>query len=194
MQLDFTTLLTTPDAALWQSPLLPARFWAKVNPFGPLPPHCPELGQCWVWTAYCLPNGYGRFRLGSRSDGIALVHRASYVALVALIPEGLHVCHHCDNRPCVRPGHLFVGTNADNLADMVRKERSAVGDRNGSIIHPERVPRGEGHWNSKLNAAKVLEIRRLARQGLSQQAISRQFGVSQALVGYIIRRKIWAHI
>jgi len=190
MQLDFTMLLT-PDASLWQSPLLPHRFWAKVNLNGPLPPHCPELGPCWVWTAYCKPNGYGAFRSYGR---MVYTHRLSYTSLVAPIPEGQDVCHRCDNRPCVRPGHLFVGTRAENMADCARKGRGAVGERNGSVLHPERVPRGERVGSAKLTTAKVLEMRRLARAGVTLRAIASRFGVDHTTVWQIVRLKSWAHV
>jgi hypothetical protein len=213
MQLDFTTLLS-PDAALWGSPLLPPRFWSKVNPHGPVPPHCPELGPCWVWTAALLRGGYGHFWVGSRSDGthrLVSAHRHIYAALVGPIPEGLHVCHHCDNPSCARPGHLFVGTQADNAADRERKgrhnpargerhgsvthpERLPRGERNGSVLHPERLALGERNGSAKLNAAKVLEIRRLARKGVSQRAIARQYGVTHILIGKVIRRENWRHV
>jgi len=210
MQLDFTTL-PLPDDSLWRHPLLPARFWAKVNPFAPLPPHCPELGACWVWTGHCIRGGYGRI---SRSDQVirmALAHRVSYAALVAPIPEGLHVLHHCDNPPCVRPSHLFTGTHTDNMVDCARKgrnnpprgerhwsithpERRPRGERHGSILHPERLARGERHGSAKLTAADVLEIRRLARKGVTKAVLARQFGVGQTTVGKIIRRELWRHV
>jgi hypothetical protein len=82
------------------------------------------------------------------------------------------------------------------MADCVQKGRNNPprGEQHGSIIHPERVPRGEGHWNSKLNAAKVLEIRRLARQGMTQTALARQFLVHHSVVGQIVRCESWRHI
>jgi hypothetical protein len=146
-----------------------------------------------VWTASCIPQGYGHFWADGR---LVSAHRISYATLVGPIPEGLHVLHHCDNPPCVRPIHLFTGTRADNMADMIRKGRKnpARGERNGQATHPERTARGECHGSAKLTAADVLEIRQLAREGLTQRAIASRFGVSHILVGGIIRRKIWAHI
>jgi len=177
MQLQFSMSIPS-DASLWQHSLLPARFWAKVNPNGPIPPHCPELGPCWGWTAALFRDGYGAFK----ADGTKVrIHRTSYAALVGPIPEGLFVCHRCDNHPCVRPSHLFVGTPVDNAADRERKGRN-------------NPPRGERVGSAKLTEAQVLEIRRLAREGLTQRAIARQFGVSQFLVSLIIRREIWKHV
>jgi len=190
MQLQFTTLLS-PDAPLWGSPLLPPRFWSKVNPAGPLPDHCPELGQCWVWMAGTAGSGYGEFSVGSRSDGtrrLVYTHRHIYATLIGPIPDGLYVLHRCDNPPCVRPGHLFDGTAADNQSDMSRK------GRHGSVRHPERMARGERNGNSKLNDAKVFEIHRLTRAGMTQTAIARRFLVSRMTVRRIIRRENWRQV
>ena len=103
-------------------------FWSMVDRNGPTQPHMTD--GCWVWTGI-KHRGYGRFGQRGRS------HRIAYEATVGPIPEGASVCHHCDNPPCCNPAHLFVGTNADNVADMVAKGRQAKGDRHGLRLHPE---------------------------------------------------------
>jgi hypothetical protein len=88
------------------------RFWAKVR----------TSKGCWEWTA-CTRNGYGRLGL---NGGVADAHRLSWEMHYGQIPNGLCVLHHCDNRLCVRPDHLFLGTRGDNIADMDAKGRRGI--------------------------------------------------------------------
>lgn len=90
------------------------RFWAKVD----------KSGDCWVWTAAKHDFGYGVFQLGrGPSEGLRRAHVLSWLWSNGPIPDGLVVCHRCDNPPCVRPDHLFLGTLGDNTRDMVAKGR-----------------------------------------------------------------------
>ncbi len=95
------------------------RFWSKVDKNGPV--IYEELGSCWIWTAARNgPNGYGAFRIGKQKHD---AHRVAYELQIGPIPEGLCVLHKCDNPPCVRGDHLFVGTRGDNNKDMHKKGR-----------------------------------------------------------------------
>lgn len=145
-------------------------FWAKVDKRGP--------DECWNWTS-CILHGYGWFTTGhGRARG---AHRIAWELAVGPIPDGLFVCHRCDNRACVNPGHLFLGTNADNMRDMREKGRRK--GRGGK--------KGTAHCMAKLTDSQVLEIR--GSDG-TQAAVAAAYGVSQALVHLIRHRKIWKHI
>jgi hypothetical protein len=199
-----------------------ARFWAQVDKNGPVPPHRPELGPCWVWTgSISTATGYGSFHLSGRNHG---AHRVAYLFTYGDIPAGLWVLHACDKRPCVRPDHLWLGTNSDNMKDAVQKGRAGVGDRSGPRLHPERMSRGDNHYartnpellargdrhwshlhpeltlrgenapNAKLTTADVLEIRRRRAAGESCAALGREFRVSTVLVSKIARGKVWTHL
>jgi hypothetical protein len=100
---------------------LAVRFWEFVDKNGPIPPHRPDLGPCWIWTRAKHPAGYGLLM----GPGHKLV-RATHISLDLAgrpLPSGLCALHHCDNPPCVRDEHLFHGTHADNAADKIAKGR-----------------------------------------------------------------------
>lgn len=149
---------------------LEERFWGKVQ----------KTSDCWEWTGNKTRKGYGLFStLPKPERGIRCAHVVSYELAGGLIPDGMLVCHHCDNPRCVRPEHLFLGTPADNSRDMVNKGRSAKGSR---------------HSQAKLDESKVQEIRRLRGTGMHQKVIAEKFGVARTLVSRIVNRRIWTHI
>lgn len=157
------------------------RFWPNVDRG--------DKDACWPWLGCCNAQGYGKFA-GSGA------HRFAWrFANDREIPAGLCVRHTCDNPPCCNPAHLLLGTNLENIADRVRRNRSARGDRSGLRLHPERVARGEHNANSKLTATDVREIRRLyAAGGISQEQLGQRFGVGQSIVSAVIRRQWWRHV
>lgn len=151
------------------------RFWSKVNKDGPVPPHRPELGPCWVWTASRAPNGYGHMGLGDGTRQTVDAHVASFFLAHDRWPDNL-VLHRCDNRPCVRPDHLFEGTHQDNRDDCEAKGRHNFGVRNGS---------------AKLTDESVREIRQATG---SQESVAARFGVSQMTVCDVKRGRYWSHV
>jgi hypothetical protein len=172
---------------------MPERFWEKVKKDGPIPERFPELGPCWLWTAGTY-QGYGAFIVSGRSQR---AHRVAWYLANGPIPLRKYVLHRCDIRPCVNPGHLFLGDHAANMADMITKgrQRGAIGDRNVMISHPERAARGERQGNAKLTSDKVLMIRTLyTNGGITQHGLAKQFGVSRPLIKRIVRGEIWRHL
>jgi HNH endonuclease len=171
----------TPDYLIAQglSSTFPARFWAKVNKDGPTPLHRAELGPCWLWKPAIATCRHGIIMKGRHCDGCMGAHVAAWILNIGLVPDGFCVCHHCDNPPCVRPSHLFLGTSAQNSADMAEKGRAA---------------RGIKHGMSKLSEKEVLEIRNLRRLGVAGTRVASMFNISPQMVCQIWKGHNWTHI
>lgn len=184
---------------------LEERFWEKVDKDGPTQPHMTT--PCWVWTgALFKKSGYGQFQMNGSPH---LAHRVAHYFYKGLPPGALLVLHRCDYRPCVREDHLFLGTHADNGADMAAKGRGAEGNRNGLHLHPERrsfgmrnghvtrperTPRGVTNGRAKLSEEEVLAIRGRFRAGETQTALAAEFGLDQTSVSSIVRGETWKHL
>lgn len=144
---------------------------------------------CWEWTGGIAKTGYGLMPYEGVSQG---AHRVAYQLLVGEIPPGHYVCHHCDNRKCVNPEHLFVGTAADNNADMDRKGRA----RRFFVERPEpeeisKRVRGEGNPSHILTEDQVIEIR---ASPLTHKVLAERFGVSKVTIGAIKSGRLWKHL
>ena len=160
-----------------------ARFFAKVDK---APGHGPA-GDCWVWTAKRMKGGYGT--VGDGAGKTALAHRVAWTISAGAPPGALCVCHRCDNPSCVRPEHLFLGTHRENMNDRDRKGRQ------GCRTRPDRVARGSRVGVSKLSDPEIPVIRALYALGLKTQAqLGKDFGVTQTMIGRIVRRQAWIHI
>lgn len=161
---------------------LDARLWDNVDQFGPVPAHRPELGPCWVWARIPGNHGYGALKIGSRLDGSRrseLAHRLSW-SLAFGDPGEASVLHACDNRLCVRPSHLFLGTQADNLADMRAKGRARDG-----------MARGSRHGRSKLDERAVGAIRASVSSSLD---LAMRFGVTAGTIRKVRGCRAWRHV
>lgn len=162
---------------------LAERFWEKVNKDGPLPSaeaivtH-PEIEdtRCWEWTGSLNPKGYGQVK----DKETVHAHRASWFLEHGKYPTD-QCLHKCDNRACVRPLHLFEGTNVDNVIDREAKGRN----------HP---PHGEQQGIAKLTTKQVLEIRKRFAVGVPMKVLSQRFGTVVGNISNIVRRVNWRHV
>lgn len=134
---------------------------------------------CMEFTGHRDPLGYGKITM--RGKGM-LAHRAAYVLSKGPIPDGMLVCHKCDNPPCINPDHLFIGTDYENTMDAVKKGRKFIPDS-----------RGSSHGGSKITESDVKEIRRMSGE-ISQKKIGEIFDLNQATVSNIITKRTWKHV
>ena len=163
--------------------------------------------SCWLWTGAKFRRGYGQFKVEPYN---VKAHRWSYAHFIGEIPEGMFVCHRCDNPSCVNPTHLFIGDHKDNMRDMKVKGRAASGDRHWHSLYPEKNPTGirNGRYtkpdafpcgtemkNSKLTEEAVLEIRRrYAAGGVIQRELAKEYGVHRSAIGQVVRNEKWKHV
>jgi hypothetical protein len=133
-------------------------------------------GGCWEWQKSLNHKGYGQMSRGRRGERPITTHRASWLIHFGPIPEGMMVLHKCDNRKCVNPAHLFVGTAKDNTADMFNKGRGSEGDR---------------HPNAKITAKIAIRIRRLRTGGFRPMQIARRLKLPPGVVRHVCQGTTW---
>ena len=170
--------------------IIKRRFWKKV---------C-KTDDCWEWTS-CLNNrGYGRFRnpLLSTKQKRTFAHRFSWELAYGAVPNNLLVLHRCDNRKCVRPDHLFLGTFQDNAIDCVEK------GRHQAIANPECYLRGE-EMSKRLRGRIVPPImigkkitrehaEKIRKSSKSARALAREYSLHESSIYKIRKGEMWAHL
>lgn len=165
-------------------------FWSKIPPFD-------NPFMCWEWQRPPEKNGYGITNINGSNFK---AHRLSYYLSFGDIPKGLLVLHKCDNRKCINPNHLFIGTTQDNAIDMINKGRGKVecGENHWANRHPEKVKRGETSGTSKLNNKIVNEIRSIGYSHggklKTYRILALQFNISETNIRRVLKRQIWQHI
>lgn len=141
-------------------------FWAFVDKSG-------GENSCWLWTGHLDHDGYGRCRFDGKWAG---AHRVAWRLTYGEIPEELCVCHACDVRSCCNPKHLWLGSNADNTADMVAKKRNHF---------------GENHHKAKLTWDDVRAIRYRFKHGILGKTLAKEYGVWPTNISMIVTGATW---
>lgn len=131
---------------------------------------------CWNWIGDIGVGGYGRIWYNGKT---VKAHRLSYEKFIGPIPEGILICHTCDNPKCVNPKHLFLGTHQDNNSDKTNKDRQAKGNTSGM---------------SKLTEAQVMEIKKLLHSGMQVFEITKMYPVTWGAISCIQKGKTWKHV
>jgi hypothetical protein len=149
------------------------RFWSKVE----------KTDACWLWHGSRNNMGYPVFflRTNPRNSPLSYAHRLSFAIAKGPIPDGMVICHKCDVPHCINPGHLFLGTQKDNMADCSRKGRTRCGTRVGESNH-----------KSKLTAQAVREIRAIVNPNISH--LAKKYGVSRHPIKLVLTGETWRHV
>ena len=146
------------------------RFWSKVV----------KTEGCWLWNGARNTQGYGKLAKGKTTDGTVAAHRLSYELAYGAIPIGRNVLHRCDNPACVRPDHLFLGTQTENLMDMTSKGHRSY-----------RSHKGEDNGRAKLTLVQVKGIRQRFAKGKLRSILAKEYGVDWSTINRIVKGKLW---
>ncbi len=150
--------------------LIEQRFWAKVL----------KTEGCWLWQGAKNIQGYGKLGRGKKQEGTIAAHRLSYELTFGPIPEGKYILHKCDNPGCVRPDHLFIGSQTDNLIDMTLKGHRRF-----------RTHSGENNGRAKLTLAQVNKIRGRFAKGELRSSLAKEYEVNWSTINRIVKHIRW---
>jgi hypothetical protein len=178
------------------------RFWSRVKKS--------QDDQCWDWTGTITHDGYGRILVYTKGiDTQYRTNRVAYFLSTGVDPGQYLVCHSCDNPLCCNPAHLWLGDNQANMLDMKKKRRGAIGLKSGKYTKPFATPRGDRHGSktkpwavrrgvsngmAKYTEAQVLNIRRLAREGVRPKEIMAMLNIPQTTFWNIVNGRCWKHL
>lgn len=151
------------------------RFWNRVD----------KTGDCWNWMGSLNLSGYGQVKLLRKAK---MCHRITFEVTFGPIPEGMQVCHRCDNPRCVRPEHLFLGTPKNNVDDCISKNRRRY--KHGSV--PKR--KGEFNGRAKLIESVVDELRKRTWNYGDKAKEARRLGISASTINWVLSGRTWSHI
>lgn len=157
-----------------------SRFWQYVK----------KGDGCWEWQGNTAIGGYGGIKEGTRT---IRAHRLSWEIHFGPIPAGMLVCHSCDNPPCVRPDHLFLGTHTDNMRDARAKNRIDASGA-GRNFHKRGIQRGERHGQARITEAMVRWIREQRAAGMSYNDLAQHSGLTYQGVYHVVNRTSWRHV
>lgn len=176
--------------------MTPDEFWRKVDKInGPIPdqnnPDYKGLERCWMWIGATNKSGYGVTSVDWKQ---MFAHRLAWIYTNGSIPDGLCVCHHCDEPSCCRPDHFFLGTNKDNSDNMTDKKRQSYGEKHSVAVMPNR-PRGDKHYCAKLTDEQVIEMRKLySETKIPIRELASKFGIGYRSASKIVAGHTWAHL
>ena len=137
--------------------------------------------DCWEWIGSKRPLGYGVIHTGGK---FISAHRLSWKLYFGEIPKGMYICHHCDNRACIRPDHLFLGTQKDNVYDAIKKHRmNPVGKK------------GHKSWNRNFTPEEAKKIREEYKtSGLGYKKLGKKYGVANTVIRNVIKELNWFNL
>lgn len=162
-----------------------ARFWSKVG--------VGWSGDCWEWKGRRKhKGGYATFTIGAKCSPS---HRVAYMIRYGEITKGLDIRHICDNPSCCNPNHLEEGTRKQNMEDMVKRGRSATGDKSPRNLHPESYPVGENFYKAKLTVEQVRQMRiDYKNNKITYRLLGKAYGITAATAFDAVTRRSWRHV